>query len=572
MGKRKFEINNKFKAIISLVAAICFIAAVYFMGGIWFENNDDVFISELLSGKITGAPEFRCKYVGTLITWPLSLLYRVLPMVPWWGIFLFLILTAVVWINVYCAMRQAASWCSLIAFSIIEMSMIVAGIHCFGQAQYTCIAMLLAFSGYVILAGADSKKGSWIAFIICEFLSCNIRDSSMALIQPVGFMMYVGMTLADSSEHERRFKATVKKATQVVIVAICSLAVVKVIDMATFAGKDWKAYYRYNEARTYMTDYEPRIPYDKLEDIFGKYGISQNEYENAVEFRTDYLDYKFTEDCVNELLPRLKELRKDKLDFARLTEATKQLLFTSTEFWHLHQFVAVFFVLLIMGALLAGRFKMIIPPVMAFLGYFVGVVYLAYRDRFVLRVMMPYYLGTLLLLVVILINLLKNLQWKALKDKAAALVLGLLAIGASAYALQIGRVEFAYLRVQNSVVNGTYYREQKDIMDYCLNNPDSHYVLDMNCAKYVSTNIFDSKYYGRANHIYSGSWYSDTPVMRYYCKDYISDNCYYLVYEAQEYRGREGVSFYEELFDSTAVVEDKFKISSGATIWVYRLR
>ncbi len=118
--------------IISFIVSLGFMMAIYFTGGIWFETNDDVFISEMLSGKITGVPEFHCPYVGTMITYPITLLYRILPAVPWWGIFVFSILFLSVFLNLSSFVLAAKRVYEVFLFTVITFCIFIARIHNYG--------------------------------------------------------------------------------------------------------------------------------------------------------------------------------------------------------------------------------------------------------------------------------------------------------------------------------------------------------------------------------------------------------------------------------------------------------
>lgn len=556
--------------LFSLLGAALFLALIYFTAGIWFETNDDVFISEMLAGRITGEPEFRSSFISTLITLPISGLYRAFPAVPWWGMVVFGMLFATAWLNLYFILKKASGWSELVIYAIGEMALLVAGIHCFGQAQFSCAAILLAVTGYVVLVSDSDRKMPWIIFAVCELLACAVRDTSMILVQPVGIMAFCGLLLLQEAT-KGGFKKALRRLICCGVIAVSVLAVTKIASFVSFRSEEWKEWLKYNEARVYLTDYEPAIPYTHLSDILEKYNISQEEYDAAVQYRIRYDDNKFKGECLDELIPRLKEIRHEKLNMRRLFEATRQLLFTSSEFWHLHQITAAFFLLLMIVAVVSGRYRALLSTLLVFGGYFVGIVFLAYRDRFVLRVMMPYYLGTLFLLNVALISLVKEIHIDKLRGKIAAIVTGILALAMVGFMLQIGRVQFAYMRAQNHVVNATCYAENREIMNYCNARPDRHYVLDMSYARFVSAEIFEHNYFGRTNYIYSGSWYSNTPEMFEYCRDYIADGCYYMVYETQQFYGLDGLEFYTKMFGTEPVIEDKFKLSSGATMWVWKI-
>ncbi len=391
----------------------------------------------------------------------------------------------------------------------------------------------------------------------------------MILIQPLGFLAYMGSEFAEENIKEN-WKKFLKRLCPIVVICLVSLFIVKMVNFITFSSEEWKDYYKSNDFNMYVIDYNPPIPYDSFSDVFIKNGISRNDYEQSLEYRFWPADNSFSGKKTEEVLPIAENIRKAQLRDSFSFEAIKQLLFSSTQFWHLHQIAAVFFLLLIFFALSMKKPRYLIAILSSFAGYLMGIVILAYRNRFVLRVMMPYYLGALLVLAVLFFIMIRDLDLK--KRKVLIIINGILTLSLMIWCLQSGRVQFAYFRSQNHFVNNGYYLSMKDIEDYCKAHPENHYILDMSYARNVSTDIFESDYYLDANYIYSGSWYSNAPTMLEYSRNYIGDDCCYLVYETQEIKGMEGAEFFAGKLNTIPVLEDKFVITGGPTIWVYRIK
>lgn len=560
--------GKKFRLLISILISACFMASVYFLCGIWFETSDDVAISELLSGKIIGSSEFHCPYVRTFISWPISLLYRLTDGIPWWGMFIFIVLFVVVAINLYYFQSFAKSiWQHIfIVFSV--MIVFAAGIHIFGQAQYTAAAIMLAATGYMALCVAflRKEKPNYVLFVLLELIACGVRDSSMILIQPIGLLSLLGaLVYRDNASKNYR---KVFKQMVIVIGAIGMILIVSKVDEAiTFSNDSWEEYYKFNEVQAYLTDYERKISYEELESILDKYQVSKEDYYQTLEYRTWYGEDKLSKGCIDELLPVLKDIRSEEYKADVVFAAFKQLLFSSREFWGLHRLTALAFIIAFAVAFIVRKSRVIIPLTMTFMGYIVGLTFLALRNRFVLRVMMPYYISALLLLAVWGIMALGELN----KGKTVKSVFAVLAISLAIFAISIGKTQFSYVRAQNRHVNAIGFQEGKEIMEYCINHPENKYVLDISYQKSVCTDIFETGYYKRANHVYSGSWYSMMPSIKAYSKDYIEGDFCFIVYEAAEYKGIEGAEYFAYNRDYEKKIKDKSKLSSGATILVYEI-
>ena len=560
--------DKKLRLLISSLIAACFMASVYFLCGIWFETSDDVAISEMLAGKITGSSEFHCPYVRTFISWPISLLYGLSDSIPWWGLFIFIVLFLVVAINLYYLLVFSKSIWEHILIVIAVMAVFVAGIHVFGQAQYTSATIMLATTGYVALCVAflRKEKPNYVLFVLLELIACGVRDSSMILIQPIGLLSLLGVLMYRENASKGYREAF--KQMAIIICAIGMILIVSKVDEAiTFRDDSWKEYYKFNEVQAYLTDYERKIPYEELESIFDKYQVSKEDYYQTLEYRTWYGEDKLSKECIDELLPALKEMRSLEYKADVVFVAFKQLLFSSREFWGLHRLTALVFIIVFAVTFIVGKSKVIIPLTMTFMGYIVGLTFLALRNRFVLRVMMPYYISTLLFLVILGIVVLGELN----KGKAVKSVFAILAVSLAVAALSIGKIQFSYVRAQNRHVNTIGFQEGKEIMEYCINHPENKYVLDISYQKSVCTDIFETGYYKRANHVYSGSWYSMMPTIKAYSKEYLKDEFCFAVYEAAEYKGMDGAEYFADNRGIGTELKDESKLSSGATLLVYEI-
>lgn len=652
MKKDSFANKIQFKIIFSVLVSAAFILLIYFTCGIWFETNDDVFIAEMLSGKLTGVPEYHCPYVSSIITIPISLLYRAFAGVPWWGIFLVSLLFISVFINVFCVVSKGKNLLQILLFTCIEMCIFIAGIHVFGQAQYTCVAIVLAFAGYAVhLSGGEysgnniadnnvdnnvaagvSKRNTFalIIFVICELLACALRDSSMILVQPVCFCALLGVEfyrrslrqnikaeenpkekqnekqnekenqkLSTTQNAEKSIKYSATNLLKRIIFALASVIIiilaVKLVSLITFDSPEWKTYLKFNEMRTYAMDYQEKIPAERFSDILDEYGVSMDDFEMMTDHKIWFADGNLSDECLDKLIARYKELKHSAPDFGRIFEAVKQLLFTSSEFWNMHRITAFLFLLVLVFIILSRRPKDLISLGLIFAGYLFGIIFLAYRDRFVLRVMMPYYMGTMLMLSAFLTTMISQMlagidslresftQEEAHPDseshmkkpeqrsRISLIVTGILGLALLIPVFISGRAQFAYVRAQNHNVNSAYLQTMKEISDYCNAHPENSYVLDMGYARFISTDIFETEYYKKANYIYSGSWYSNAPTLMKYSAEYVGKDLCYLVYEAQEFIGKEGTEYYARKLNTQPMEEDSFKLVNGATMHVYRI-
>lgn len=560
------------RVILALLTSCIYISTVYCTCGMWFETNDDVYLSEIMSGKITGNPEFHCTFLNPIVSLPISLLYRATTVIPWWGVFIFIILCLVVFSISFSMLFVSGNFSRMLIGLTLLLGNYLLSIYIICQSQFTSAAMLLAFCGYVILLCMNQSKAAYVLFLLFELLSCAVRYESMVIAQPICFLFLASFLYQKNADSSHKWQKTLKEALKYGISLIVIMGVIFGVSFVAFRDEELREFKNSDYVLEYFDDYQNSIPYERLESILSKYNISEDEYEHYMKYRYLYPDKKFTNECFKELLPVLKEIRsKEDIDF-NLCEAIFQLLFTSKQFWHFHQLTLLLFLLVLVLGIILHKRNWLHPIVATFLGYLVGIVALALRNRFVFRVMIPYYLGTCILLSVILLLMLSGKkECKEEINIRFGVVCSFLIVYVIA-AVCVGKSFFSYGRRQNSVVNNHCFSEMNEIMDYCNSHKEWCFLLDMDYARYVSTPVFESNYYQKANCCYSGSWFSKTPSINEYAADYLDKNeIYYMVYEAQEWRGLEGLHFYASEYESEPTLVERFVLSTGATMWVYRI-
>ena len=569
-NRRAFVIS---RIIFSVVISILFIWAIYQTCGIWFETNDDVFISELLAGKLTGVSEYHCTFLNILVAYPISLLYGLNSSVPWWGLFLLTLLFSDIFLITFSIFYKANSIRSFIFSLPITLSVLFVSIYFICQIQFTSAAMLSAICGYVVLLFFLDNKIMFGIYILLEFIACVTRSSAMMIIQPMGLGLIGAKLVVEFWGQKDRWKRIILSFLKCVIPIGLILGITQSVQYASLHTEDTELYKLSDDVLVYLVDYSTKIPYSELESVFTEYGFSEEDYENYFEYRYLYPDNRLTKEFYEELIPVLKAYRKNEFSFIRLKESIAQLLFSSSQFWHFHQCTLLLFIIALFICLWIKAGNWIFPLAMVFCGYSMGIVVLAYRDRFVLRVMLPYYFGAYLFVsVIIFLALIQNHE--RIFHNKLQVIISIIAISTIlGSSFSVGKQFFSYGRRQNQVVNKQYFDTMKEISSYCENNPNRHFLIDIGYSRFISTAVFESKYYQKSNFIYTGSWYSKTPSVERFGEEYLREkDFYYLVYETQEWIGLEGVDYYASSYNTLPELVEKFKLTNGATIWVYHIK
>lgn len=85
MRTKKWQLTGKF--IVAVCVVLGWLVCVWNKCSICFETNDDRLITEILAGVVTVRPDGHAVYVHYFLAKPLSMLYRLLPGIPWYGLY-----------------------------------------------------------------------------------------------------------------------------------------------------------------------------------------------------------------------------------------------------------------------------------------------------------------------------------------------------------------------------------------------------------------------------------------------------------------------------------------------------
>jgi hypothetical protein len=129
-----------------------------------FETNDDVIMNVIAAGRaVTDVPDEHLVFSNVLIGTALKNLYRAMPNIPWYG--LYLLATEIASLTAICyslllANRSAKQILLIVAF------LIVFAVPCVAMIQFTTVAFVAAEAGLLLLivgANRDQTALKWIA-------------------------------------------------------------------------------------------------------------------------------------------------------------------------------------------------------------------------------------------------------------------------------------------------------------------------------------------------------------------------------------------------------------------------
>lgn len=275
MNKVKSFINKHYAGLS--IIAICTVAflIIGMVGGFVFIINDDKNINNILSGTFTNNPSNQTIYVGQIICYPLMLLYKLLPGIPFYGLLLILamyISSLTIGLNLIHNDSQKNYFKSLLLFVIVFIGLLVYHVS---NLQYTVTA---AFPIVAIIALICKKRETssplfkvfyflYIAFLMV--LSCAIRFHIFVIGIP-----FVGLAVLVKLLKNRTKKYFVFQFVIVLVSAVFALGINLVTNhLVLKQDSEYQAFIEYNNVRSDLFDTYGFPSYKEAHELYDNLGI-----------------------------------------------------------------------------------------------------------------------------------------------------------------------------------------------------------------------------------------------------------------------------------------------------------
>lgn len=559
---QKEKTYNVCRGILCLGIAVLMVSLVYRKAGICFDTNDDRYISEILSGVYSGEPEAHTVYVNYLLSLVLTALYRITIRIPWHGGMLLLF-----HVLVYAAVMESLLELCKSKFQILiavgmEMALFLQGFYMISKIQYTSTAALMAIAGYVCLLLQDkSRRRGYFLFVMFSLLSCLLRQDAMLMIQPMGLAASAGMILAgkDSSLREK----TTAFLKIVGGVAGCLL----IAELGTAIGyhsMEWREYIRYNDAGTEIYDYYGKPDYEEIAEILAKYDVSEAEYEAYKEYVI--LNGNLNADCAEEIAAYVKKQHAFPT-LRQLMDSYVDVMWKNSV-WKSNRIAVVTFAAVCILLLLYRQYRYLVPVGMIKLANAVVWGYLIYRGRLPHRIIFPLYVGETEMYVSVLVMVLlvaknENL-WRKAVILAAAGIFGILCF-------QSGRQQYRYVHSQNEGME-QFMQGFWEINAYCKEHPENKYLLDAVSMSYYTGDVLETKFTWERNNIVSGTWFSESPLMKHALQKYFADEndgLQWLTYDFVYAEEHPALKYLQEKTGVDGVLTEELTVSHGGRYLIY---
>ncbi len=305
---KKYE--NCIVALAWLLLLLLFVGIRY---DYYYDLNDDVTIKDLMAGVYTGEPEGHNIQILYPLSLAVSLVYRVFPRMPVYGIFLCLCQYGCLWLIVkrslgFCQRTwgkvclAGAEWLMAIGLFLEHLVFV----------QYTVVSALLSATAAFLFVTAkkEDSAGSFIKAnvpsVLLAVLSFQLRTEMMELLLP---LICVAGVYRWCREEKIFSKENYRKYFAVFGMILAGMGISWAANRAAFSGS-WRPYVEFFNSRTELYDFQGIPPYNGNEEFYQGLGMAKSQQSMLLEQYNFGLDDSLDASVLDKVVEYQNGIRK----------------------------------------------------------------------------------------------------------------------------------------------------------------------------------------------------------------------------------------------------------------------
>ncbi len=309
---KKPAFGRLLKVILFMVIMIAGLATAF---DFYYDLNDDTVIKDILSGAYTGTPSGYSIQMLYPLSFCVSLLYRAIPGVPWYGLFLcvcqFGVAALLAWRVTGILEKHWMQTAALIFEGIVFLGLLIRQLVI---VQYSVTGgICMAGAIFLFTTGKEMESPKQylkqnLVPIFLVVLSFMIRTEMCLMLFP--FLLLAG--LGKWMTQEKIFTMTnAGRYLYVIGTALAGMILVLCLDKLAYAASAdsdaWKTYQSFFDARTDIYDFYGLPEYEKNQEFYQEIGLSKESYTLLENY-----NFSLDETIDAEMLERLAELQESK--------------------------------------------------------------------------------------------------------------------------------------------------------------------------------------------------------------------------------------------------------------------
>lgn len=516
------------------VTAVMFVVFRLFTDFI-FLTNDDMYLQAIVSGELSGTPRAHMIYSNYILGLILSGLYTISVQVPWYGIYL----TAMCFLCFWAVLYRCLSFCRsfrvypavIVLFAVLGFCAVFRHV---AMLQYTVVAAFAGSTAVFLALTADltcSRREltlNYAAVILFASASLLIREKVFFMMAPFAACGWLGKWICEkekTKETGRRY-LFLFLGIFTVMLALCGAD-----RLAYRLGEDkeaWLEYKAYNRAREEILDYQGFPDYDVNEAFYLELGIGREAFLGAQNYYLLLPQDAFYGESMERIasLARANKKSSESLPDSFL-RVYREFLRCNANYSDRPMNIVVYCVWIVMAALafITRKKELLIRLALVFLARMGMWGVILYQGRYPDRITQSLYLVELLMLLALFLAYYKEVKAGWAKKYYKGFLWGA-ALFVCIPSFYIGLQKALAVKGENAgkLYFGISYRQLKE---YCAQNSDSLYLIDMNSASFFTDSVFgtpDKEKDLCRNLLPLGSWPVKSPLTAANLKRYGVDN------------------------------------------------
>ena len=591
MKKLKLSTQNK-NRIIAAIIGIIGCVALSLLFDLFYDMNDDVFMKNILSGIYTGKPEGHNIQMLYPLAFIISIFYKIVPFVPWYGLFL----TGCMLLSFYlCLTRGLNHIQKKTEKTIFAITLVIlyAGLLLWEMVfvQYTVVCGVLAATAAILLllTPKDITRREFIeqniisiALVVIAF---NIRTEMLLLMAP--FLALAGI-LRWSYELKPLIKDNLIKYGTIVGSILALLLISLAINGIAYSSEEWKEFNAFFDARTSVYDFTWYPDYEENTEFYEKTGISEGQY-NLIDNYNFGLDDEINAEMLNQIAQYQTEKKNSETDIAvKLKTTVKNCIYQMKQFnlstqhetrqMPYNALVVLLYIWLIILVIMkkdrSGLWKI---PFM-WICRSIPWLYILWKGRVVARLTHPMYFIEIMILCVYVFTIIRNSKQDN-KTTRLSTYTNVIFICLMMFIIGItipGSITTAKTeQINREKINQT----DLALKQYCKEHAENFYYVDVYSTVAFSEKIFDNTETQATNYDILGGWLSKSLLnhekeLQHGITNIETDlvekeNIYFMAEEDSDISWL--TTYYEEK-GKKITIENVDKLNSDLIINIYRIR
>lgn len=286
----------------------------------YYDLNDDVLMKNIIGGCYTGVPEGHNIQMLWLLSWTISLLYKLVRALPWYGIFLWGCQFGSMFLILIRSMKICRQIRSKVAVGIVEIAFFAAMMmEHLVSVQYTVTCAMLAAAAAFWFLTEPQCETSWLFVkkqlpaVCLVFLAFLLRSEMLCLMLP---LICVAGVIRWSLENKIFAKENFIKYFGVFGLILIAMGIGQGTHMLAYSSSEWRAFDEFFNQRTELYDFQKVPLYDENSAFYESIGITKAE-QVLFENYNFGMDESIDENIVGQIADYAAGLHKEEISFSQ---------------------------------------------------------------------------------------------------------------------------------------------------------------------------------------------------------------------------------------------------------------